>query len=629
MGTLWGTLSRLAIPRHLSVEGCLRVQRRLVLPLPLANSLCSKAPLNDESIHTSGKSRWAAILGPVLILLAAIFYYGSYIRFDFNPHDEGGTAALIASRMLAGEVPFKDIELGYNVGWFWPIVGLFKAVGVNFVAMRGFFFLVSTLCALWGWAVVRKVTRREWLAILIGLVLVIFPGSQFKNYIPMLCVANTLALVTAALGSGISAAGFWRRIVLGGIVLGITFLVRIDIGYLFSVIWLGFVFLRLFDHRTTRGIARLGDVIAGAAVLAASVLLVLGPATLVTKAGGYESEFLDQYRNWADFISGRAESVVAQSTAKPAATATAEQPKKTGVRKVDRTELQRVSWETFKTSSDEDKRVLFILTYVPVAIFILLVTCATLRTLGAIFRGTFTLDHPGMLSLLLLGGSLTTFPQFFFFRPDRPHLSEFMPGFIVATVSAFFLMKGRLRWLVGALLAIQFGFFAWFAFDHYSAGTIAARFKIKKNKRVLFEGEDGVRVFVHAKEHEELEKIRKAVAANSKPGEWLVCYPYQPGYNVMTNRPTYERELYQDNATAPGGWAKGAIARIEEKKPAVVIIDDRAINQVENSRFSKWAPRVYEYLQTNYEVCAQTGSIEVYRRKAPADAPTPAPAPAQ
>ncbi|HET6409086.1 MAG TPA: hypothetical protein VFG14_14455, partial [Chthoniobacteraceae bacterium] len=97
-------------------------------------------------------------------------------------------------------------------------------------------------------------------------------------------------------------------------------------------------------------------------------------------------------------------------------------------------------------------------------------------------------------------------------------------------------------------------------------------------------------------------------------------------YNVMTNRPTYERELYQDNATAPAGWPKRAIARIEEKKPALVIIDDRAINQNEASRFSKWAKRTYEYLQANYEVCAKVDTIEVFRRKS---SESPAPAPAQ
>ena len=566
----------------------------------------------DESISPSSDSRWAAILGPILILLCAVFYYGSYLRFYFNPHDEGGTAALIASRMLAGEIPYQDVELSYNVGWFWPIVGLFKITGVNFIAMRVFFFALSVLCALWGWAVVRKVTRREWLALLVGLALVIFPGSQFKNYIPMLCVANTLALVTAALGSGSSAAGFWRRIALGGILVGISSLIRVDLGYFFAVIWLGLIFLRIFDRRTPPDFGRLIDGIAGAAILLAGALLVIGPAALAARSGGYGDDFAAQYSNMVRTISGRT-----GSTASTGEAVAAEKPKTKGAAKVDRTELRRVSWETFVSFKDEDKWVLFILTYLPVVIFALLVTWAALRTLGAILFGTFTIDHPGMLGLLLLGGSLTTFPQFFFFRPDRPHLSEFMPGFIVATISVFFLLKSGWRWLVGGLLAVQFGFFAWFAFDHYSAGTIAARWKIKENKRKWFEGANGVRVLVHTKDRDELEAVRKAVVDNSKPGEWLICYPYQPGFNLMTDRPTYERELYQDNSTAgrTRDWSAKTIARMEDKRPAVVVIDEREINQVAASRFSKWAPEVYDYLRTKYELCAQVDTIEIYRRK--------------
>lgn len=596
------------------------------------DSLYSKsAALYDDSLRPSSGSRWPAILGPVLILLCAVIYYGSYIRFYFNPHDEGGTAALIASRMLAGEVPFKDVEPSYNVGWFWPIVLLFKYTGVNFIAMRGFFFALSTLCALWGWAIVRKVTRREWLAIVVGLALVIFPGSQFKNYIPMLCVANTLALISAALGAGPSVAGFWRRIVVGGLLVGVTLLVRIELGYFFATIWLGLIFLRMFDQRTAPGFGRIGDAVAGAAILAAGIFLVVAPAGYAARTSGYGEEFLEQYGHMTDTISNRAESAVGQADAKPADAATTAgevKPAKPAA-KIDRTELKRVSWETFISFKNEDKWVLFILTYLPVVVFVLLVGWAALRTVVAIFDGTFTLTHPGLLGLLLLGGSLTTFPQFFFFRPDRPHLSEFMPGFIVATVSVFFLLKGRWRWVVAGLLAIQFGFFAWFAFDHYSAGTIAARTKIKKNKRKMFEGENGVRVLLHEKEYAEMETVRKAVMENSKPGEWLICYPYQPGYNVMTNRPTYERELYQDNATSARtrGWAKEAIARMESKKPAVVIIDDRAINQNESSRFSKWAPRLHEYLRTNYELCANVDTIEIYRRKAETTAPAPVPAP--
>jgi hypothetical protein len=187
-------------------------------------------------------------------------------------------------------------------------------------------------------------------------------------------------------------------------------------------------------------------------------------------------------------------------------------------------------------------------------------------------------------------------------------------------VSVVCLLQGAFRWVIGAILASQLALFGWFALDHYSAGTIAARTTIKKNKRALFEGANGVRVNVHQKTYAELEGIRKAVVEHSKPGDWMVCYPYQPGYNVMTDRRSYERELYNDNATAPRNWSKMTIANLTEKQPSVVIIDDRPINQVEASRFSKWAAPVYKFVKNTYGLVAKLGTIEIYSRDTPPEA---------
>src|SRR5205823_6583952 len=68
-----------------------------------------------------------------LLLLGALCYFGSYYRHGLNFRDEGGTEALLAKRLLEGERPFLDLVLGYNLLWFYPIVGLFKLFGVNFV----------------------------------------------------------------------------------------------------------------------------------------------------------------------------------------------------------------------------------------------------------------------------------------------------------------------------------------------------------------------------------------------------------------------------------------------------------------------------------------------------------------
>jgi hypothetical protein len=578
--------------------------------------------LNEATPAKPFSSRFR-VIAPLVIVIAAICYYGSYLQFWFNPHDEGGTAAFIAMRLLEGESPFSEVELGYNVGWFWPIVGLFKLGGVNFLLMRAYFFALSTITALCGWGIVRRLTGKEWLALAVGLFLVVFPGSQFKNYIPLVCVANALTLVNAALSRSDSGRYFLRGVAVGGLVLGLTFLVRIDIGYLCTVMWIGLLVFRLFDVRFSFRDRR-SQALAGICILLIGIVLTHVPAYIAAMRGGYARDFTRQYSGWANFLKGEAGALVTSET--PGArgeNAPAIAPKPKRGPKPDRTTLPRVSWATF-TSFSSDKSALFVLTYLPVAMYAVLVIWAAVVVIRGIAKKTFTLDHKAMLALLLLGASLTTFGQFFFFRPDRPHLSEFMPGYVAAMVSVVWLLQGAMRWVIGGVLAMQLALFGWFALDHYSAGTIAARTMIKKNKRVLFEGANGVRVKVHQKTYAELEGVRKAVVEHSKPGDWLVCYPYQPGYNVMTDRRTYERELYNDNATAPRNWSKLTIASMDEKQPAVVIIDDRAINQVEASRFSKWAAPVYKHVKKTYGLVAKVDTIEIYSKDT-----VPAPEPEQ
>jgi hypothetical protein len=573
--------------------------------------------LNDAPTNSTAWVRWVSVVSPLLIVLTAVVYYGSYLRYWFNPHDEGGTAAFTAMRLLAGEVPLRDVELGYNVGWFWPIVGLFKLGGVNFLLMRAYFFALSTVTALCGWMLVRRVTQNLWLALAVGLALVIFPGSQFKNYIPLLCVANMLAVITAVVGSGSSTSAFWRRVALGGLVLGVTLLVRIDLGYLFGLLWVGVVFLRFFDQRLPSR-SHFIDTITAIAILGSGVVLTHLPAYVAASRGGYAREFVRQYRSWGDYLGGQAGTLVQTGAVSATPEQTRDSTKRTVQRAArargDRSTLPRVDWRTFTAFTNSDKSVLFLLTYAPVVVYVVLLLWCGVAMIRAWLGGTFTLDSPATVALIVLIGSSAAFPQFFFFRPDRPHLSEFMPGYVVATITALALLRGKTRWLMAGFVAMQLAIFGWFAFDHYSAGTIAARINIKRSKRVLFEGANGVRVWVHAREHKELDGVRRAVVENSKPGDWLVCYPYQPGYNVITDRPTYERELYQDNAKAPPGWGRAAIARMNEKQPAVVIIDNRAINQVENSRFSRWAKNVYEFVRTNYDLAATIDTIEIYRR---------------
>jgi hypothetical protein len=586
----------------------------------------------------------------LIVLVAAIAYYASYWHFWFNPHDESGTACLIAQRLMQGERPWVDFEPGYNLGWFYPLVGIFHFTGVNFLAARAWFFLLSTITALLGYAIVTRSTGSRWAGMAAGLLLVIFPGSQFKNYIPLGEAANTACLLYFLF---IPPGERRRRLValaLDGIVLGLTFMVRVELGYFFSAIWLLVLLVTLFDHRLSiRG--RFTGALLGVVALAFGVVVAQAPNYAYLRGRGLEEQYWAEYADWFRFlrssldqrmahekpastakakVAPAAEPAVQENAVVPAAPVRAFPNSENG----ERSALPKRSLSTILHGPGNSARVLAFLTYAPLIGFAIFLLAGLAGFVRAVAKRNLTLDSAPLQWLLLIGGSLTTFPQFFFFRPDRPHLSEFMPGYMVAMIAGVWLLWPRgtagqawrrvLAGAVGLFLAVQFAAYAAYAFQHASAGTIVAR--LKRHSR--FQGENGVRVHTSKKEAAAFQGIYDIVTKSSGPQDYLICFPYMPGYNVMTNRRTYLRNIYVDNATHGESWAVDTIHDIEEKHPPVVITDDRAINGVAASKFSRWAAPVYAYLKKHYTVAGKFETVEVFvvPGAAPAAASTAVPA---
>lgn len=599
----------------------------------VAQKKCHLARVNvtmaaENKAQTKPPTGWKHYWPVLLIIVAALSYYGSYWRHWFNTHDEGGTVCLVAQRLLAGERPWEDVELGYNIGWFMPLVALFKVTGVNYLAARAWFFFMATVTALLGYNIVSRVSGHRWLGLAVGLLLVVLPGSQFKNYIPLAEAANT-ACILAALAILPALSRRWLlAVTLGGVVLGLTILVRVELGIFFSLIWLGLLGLLLLDSRLA-GMqrARVGAV--SLLVLLTSFLLPHAPAYLALKSRGLESHLLGEYTSWFRFLSGSvglnkpAPDIKKAAPGAPQNTAAVKAPDSDPDEREDRSTLARKPLGGILQGTYRERQLPF-LTYAPLvgyAVFLLLGLGGVLRVL---VRGKFTIDASAMKWLLLIGGSLTTFPQFFLFRPDRPHLSEFMPGYLIAMTGCTALLFSAARQrvaasVIGAFLLLQAGVFAGFALQHASAGTIAAR----KGRKTWFLAENGVNLRTSKREAAELSTVRDAVLAHSKPGDHLICFPYNPGYNLMTNRPTYLRNVYVDNATRSRGWTAETIGDFEQRRPAVVVVDNRAINGSDGSRFSRWAAPVHDYLHTHYKLVTQFEDVEVFALTATTTAPTP------
>jgi hypothetical protein len=598
------------------------------------------------------QARWPWI---VVLLALALAYYGSYVRYGLGFRDEGQTVALGAQRLVAGEVPLKQVVLNYNVLWFYPVAALFKMFGVSYVLLRGWCLALSTLTAVLAFLLVEKTTRKPWLAFLLALVLVLIPGSTFKNYIPLLAVANTLCLLHVALTPADSRATLWKALA-GGVVLGLSFLIRIDIALLFAAIWLALFFVRLAGG-TAPFFQRAGLSLASLAVLATSVAALHWPVWIDARQRGFDREFAAQYwEKWrilerpvARFLRGSRTPATLPAHAglhfqTPRQTALNDSSEPATEVATDKGILRRATWRDWKGTGQNSGGAFVFLTYAP--LFCLTVFC--LWGVHTWLRGWIWRDgeeeRAGLGVLMLAGGALSTFPQFFFFRPDIPHLSEFMPGFLSASAAACGLVwsGGRRRRAIGerpsasdadphsirpVQRAWRFGFTVFLVAvaivyvirvlpDRW-AGTWAIRLKRTKQ----FSAENGVRVFVSTRELAgltEIQKLLRAFAPN--PQDYVVCYPYSPGINLLANRPTYEKNVYVDNATRTTNWDAEAIARFKKYQPAVIVLSDWDINGTKASRFSVWAVKAKTWIQTNYThqgtYIAGSDAFEIYTRDA-------------
>jgi hypothetical protein len=257
--------------------------------------------------------------------------------------------------------------------------------------------------------------------------------------------------------------------------------------------------------------------------------------------------------------------------------------------------------------------------YAPVFLSLAMVAGASLIFFIAWLRGRERGWNESLMVLVLTGCALTLFPQYFFFRPDTPHISEFMVPFLPAiVVTAFFVLRNAKRpfgYLVGLAAFAACVLQIWIHFGHAwpkeSAGTIAAR----KHGPADFVGLNNVRVKLRPPHAGALTGLQSAIVENSSPEDWVVCFPYSPTINFMTDRPSYLWDMYTDNTMAGPDFDSFHIALLKQNKPAAVVVDHRAINNNEASRFPNWAPQLYAYLKENYRYGGEYLGNEVFLRK--------------
>ncbi len=582
----------------------------------------------------------------ILLIIVAVACFGSYYRHSLNFRDEGGTVALVAKRLLEGERPLRDVALGYNVLWYYPVVGLFKIFGVSFVLLRVYCFVLSTIAAVLGFLVVDRVSRKPWFAFLVGVMLILVPGMTFKNYMPLIAVANIWCLVGFIIrkrrpdetAASVALAGNepirWGWLAFSAVVLGLTFLIRIEVAMFFSVLWLGAIALRAL----TPGVparARWSLLLAGPLLVAGIAWAVHMPVYLDAKNRGFAHHFVQQYINWPRELLhavqtrfGGGGSAIPNVTPgeKKAPGAAKLTPEEKAARKARKAEiaaqnrevLKRKGWQDIFTAEDPDKRWLALLLYIPLLSLVPLAAWAVVRIVQTWRQGESERFLRATAALLAVGGALTVFPQYFFFRPDSPHLAEFSPGFWVAVTAGLVLLASsteRRRWpMLGKVLAVVLvlhaAAFLWRMFPDRWTGSMAARWK----RTQFLDAANGADVYLSKREWKGTTELLKVIEAHSNPGDYLVAYPYHPAINIIADRPTYEYNVYVDNATRTPNWDEEAIERFKKYKPAIIAISEWDINGTDASRFGNWAIKTKTWVQTHYIYQGTYLEFEIYTR---------------
>lgn len=575
-------------------------------------------------------SRWM----PWLLLLFGLLYYGSFVRSGLNLGGEGGTAAVIAMRLMEGQRPIVDTFLGYNVLWFFPVAWLFEITGPNYLALRCYFFAFCLASGLLVYLTVHRYTKNAWFSAVPAVLALMIPGMLFRNYMPFLGALNAW-LLTRAFLDGKTGGIFLRRASMAGIGLGATFLFRIDLGIFQSVIFAGLAVLHPLARRSGGRRAAVESLAASLLAIAA-VLIVHAPFLIDAKARNYDEAFIGQYSGWAQMVqnewrlfveSHRTASRQPPSipVSEPSSRTEAASDKTKSDTWEDRGALARAPLAWIWSNKKWPDRSLALATYLPIALSVPAVFVGSLLLLVAIIRRDEESKRYILYPLTVLGCSLTLFPQYFFFRPDTVHIAEMMvPMFAAVALILWALGRGlqisgpfarTISALYATALVTWMAIYISHAMPKASAGTIAARAKATAR----FHGLNGVDVRVRKREAIWLAGLQHAVTSHSAQGEYVLCLPYSPTINFMANRPSPLHNLYVDNATAGAEFDRYFQSLMETTKPAVVVVDQRPINKNEASRFKNWAPVQYRWLQENYVYVGRYFRNEVFARPDKAD----------
>lgn len=295
--------------------------------------------------------------------------------------------------------------------------------------------------------------------------------------------------------------------------------------------------------------------------------------------------------------------------------------------------LSRASLSSLWSHSVKASQKRFVaLTFLPLLTLGALILSIPLTIVSHQRRNLYTIagDIFAVLAPTLL--AFSAFPQFFLYRPDIAHLSQFMPGYIVLMAlvlggwtrrspqdgggplpsSARLRFKNTWRLLLGTAFVANVGLYLWHAVSAPATGSMA----LARNQSERFVGGAGIDTFVSPGRQVLFETVVRLANQHTQENDFVLCFPYCPGLNLVADRPTLAKRLYVDDSLLllDPGWQRRTMRAIDSAKPGLIIVQDWAINGTEISRFENWALDLMRHIASTYYILEKRGSYTFYGR---------------
>lgn len=576
--------------------------------------------------------------GMWLLILFAVFYYALYYNAHLTLTGEAGSNVLIAQRILEGWRPIKDMFIGYNLMWFYPLSWIFEFTGPHLLASRIYFMVLCGISGVLGFLMVRRVTGSGALAVLAGGLMILMPGAMYRNTVGFVGTLASFALLFGYVLPHRSQLSKLLWMGFAGVAMSLCFLIRIEPSLIASIVWAGLVFLYPFSDRRDF-VSRLRVVLAGTSLGVVAFAAVHAPFVVHAYERGFGPEFTGQYRQFVKLLGWELQNEIqkfqafSKKTASVQAAPSVPVPRAELAPGANPTKTADPAPKPADSSDGRRQRPAFFesfqkgrISFLPLSIYFPVLSASVLGFFGlalffsGVVSGVPRRSESGLSIVVTTGCALSLFPQYFFFRPDSVHLAEFMVPFYPALSCAVAaavaeLSEGSWRRWGSSVILLVVGLQVVVAFNSLFGRDGSGSIRISKGKTSLFEAAGGIHFRVDPAELGDWERLRDKLDAATREGDFLVTYPYVPLLNVMAATPTYQFKLYVDNATESSNFAEKTIRELKEKRPAVVVVNNRDINKSEMSRFRNWAAPVHEFLLQEYVLCGNFfENIDVFVR---------------